>query len=476
MALGQTLRYYRGQFNPEAAYGSSGQQSGIISMYNPESQAQFIEAVAKRQERFDTAKMAEAQEIARLGETETYDLPELNNRIKAFESSINDLVKNKYNGDYGAAANEIAKMIGTERTNPFYHFNKQKVEMSKAYLDTKMKLGANFLSSGNPLNVTFQDWQQGKTFDFTPINSSDITERSASVFQTLAKTMQNDPKLRSVAGGQYFEYITQNGFKDENEALDFIQNNPVGQQMVQQIYDSMPELQGVDNQEAVLDAITQGAFAGIGNTESRLVADQSYLDALQQSRIKSGELGNNYFNLMTPTGAMSTKKYFEGEDSKGNKLGAVRSYTINSLSPNRMSTSQINELETIKKNLGNHIKLLAFGDKPDELVNFINKKSRKNVERMDIKESVEITDIGFSPDTSELVLGISGYDKEGTKLEAGLVLDAGTDATYPNNNKVLNLIPYLETLGEQSSDFNKELYTWMLRNYPSAYQQYQTNQ
>ena len=118
MALGQQLRYYRGQFNPEAAYETSGANSGIISMYNPESMNRFIEAVAQRQERFDTTKMAKAQEIARLGETETYDLPELNNRIKAFESSINDLVKNKYNGDYSAAANEIAKMISLMNRKP----------------------------------------------------------------------------------------------------------------------------------------------------------------------------------------------------------------------------------------------------------------------------------------------------------------------------------------------------------------------
>lgn len=474
MALGQTLRYYRGQFNPEAAYqGGGAGGDGIISMYTPEVMNQFIGAVAQRQERFDTAKMAEAQEIARIGETETYDLPELNKRVKAFESGINDLVKNKYNGDYSAAANEIAKQIGTERTNPFYHFNKQKVEMGKAYLDAKMKLGVNFLSAGNPMSVSFQDWQKGKTLEFTPINSSDITQRSASVFQTLSKTMKNDPKLRSVAGGQYFEYITQNGFKDEAEAMDFIQNNPLGQQMVQQIYDSMPELQGVDNQEAVVKAITQGAYAGIGATDSRLVADQSYLDALQQSRIKAGE-GSGYFNIITPSGSMATKKYFKGENEVGDKLSAIRSYTINNLAPSTMSTSASNELETLTKNLGEQIKLLSLGKTPSSEVSFITKRSGKNVAQMDGTKPLVVTDIGFSPNTPELVVGVTGYNTDGQPLESVIALNAG-DENVPNN-KVLNIIPFLQRLGGEDSQFNEEVFNWLARNYPQAYKQSLSNQ
>lgn len=472
MALGQTLRYYRGQFNPEAAYQSSENSAGIISMYNPQAEAQFIDAVAQRQGRFDASIAAVSAEKARIGETETYDLAELNNRLKSFESGINELVKSKYNGDYSAAANEIAKRIGTERTNPFYHFNKEKVQMGKAYLDAKMKLGVNFLSAGNPFNVSFQDWQNGKTFEFTPINSADITQRSASAFQNLAKTMRSDPRLRSVAGGQYFEYITNNGFKNEAEAIDFIKNNPLGQQMVQQIYDSMPELQGVDNQEAVEKAITQGAFAGIGNTDSRLVADQSYLDALQQSRMKAGS-GTGYFNVITPSGSMATKKYFKGENEAGDKYGAVKSFTINNLAPSTMSTQASNELETLTKNLGEQVKLLSFGKTPSSEVVFIGKRSDKNVKQMDGTKPLVVTDIGFSPNTPELVVGVTGYNADGQPLESVIALNAGKE-DMPNN-KVLNILPFLMRLGGEDAEFNREAFTWLIRNYPQEYQRNQIN-
>ena len=468
-ALGQTLRYYRGQFNPEAAYGSSGQQSGIISMYNPESQAQFIDAVSKRQERFDTAKMAEAQEIARIGETETYDIAELNNRIKSFESNINDLVKNKYNGDYSAAANEIAKQIGTERTNPFYHFNKQKVEMGKAYLDAKMKLGSNFISAGNPFDVSFQDWQKGKTFEFTPVNSADITQRSASIFQNFAKQVMSDSGLQLSPEGQYFKNTVQQGFRSADEALSFAEKSG----LLDQIYSSMPELEGIDNQEAVLDAIKQGALAGIGTTETKYLANQDFISRADMLKA-SGSGSDGYFNLITPSGTMATKRYFKGENEAGNKLSAVKSFTINSTSPNRMETSQLSQLKNIKDNLGEQLKLLTFGDKPSEFTDFITKRSGKNVKQMDGSKPLEVTDIGFSEVSPQIVLGVTGYDKDGNMLESVIALNAG-DESHPNT-KVLNLLPYLERLGESSSEFNTQLYNWSVKNYPNRYKESLSNQ
>jgi len=335
-----------------------------------------------------------------------------------------------------------------------------------------MKLGSNFMSANNPMEVGFQDWQKGAKFDFTPINREDIVKDAAMEFGTLADTIMSDPTLQSTAGGQYFLSTIQSGLEDPRAVREFMETEE-GQIMIQNIVDKNPELSKLDR-EQVMGAVTEGAYSAIGKTQTQYLQNQDFISRADLLKA-SGEVEDSYFNLMIPTGAMATKKYFEGVDEKGNRLSAIRSYSINSTSSTRMTTSQINELDNIKKNLGSQIKLLAFGDKPSELVNFMNKKSRKNIEQMDGKEPVEITDVGFSPNTSELVLGITGYDKEGKMLEAGLVLDAGTEETYPNNNRILALIPYLETLGEQGSDFNRELYTWLARNYPSMYKQY-TNQ
>jgi hypothetical protein len=281
------LRYYRQQFSPEAAYQSQGSRGDIFSMYDPESMNQYVEAVSKRQERFDAGKMAEAAEIARLGETETYDLKELNNRIKSFESGITNLVNDKYNGVYGAAANDIAKKIGTERSNPFYHFNKQKVEMGKAYLDAKMKLGSKFMSSKSPFDVSFQSWQSGDTFEFTPVNRDDIVKDAAMEFSTLQNTIQNDPTLQSTAGGQYFLATMQSGLKDPVAVRAFMESEE-GQIMIQNIVDKNPEIAKLDR-EQVLGAVTEGAYSAIGKTQKDFMANRAYMEPQDLARMQADQ-------------------------------------------------------------------------------------------------------------------------------------------------------------------------------------------
>jgi hypothetical protein len=294
VARGRGLNYYRGQYDPTDMYAGAG-EAPIISMYNPQSQAQFIDAVAKRQERFDATKMALAQEKIRIGETETYDMAELTKRIKEFESGINSLVKDKYNGDYSAAANEIATKIGTERSNPFYHFNKQKVEMGKAYLDTKMKLGSNFMATANPFDVSFQDWQAGKTFDFTPVNREDIVKQAAVEFNSLKDVIQGNPKLLSTAGGQYFMSVIQRGIKDPTALTEYL-DSPEGQKMIGNIMANNPVLAQLDPTQ-VKSAIFEGAHTAIGKTEIDYMADRGY-----EARLAGGTGGPGGTNMLAEVG------------------------------------------------------------------------------------------------------------------------------------------------------------------------------
>lgn len=466
MAVGQSLRYYRQQFNPENAFESAAGGSPIISMYNPEQQARFLDAVQQVQSRYDAGVGAFAAEKARIGETETYDLPELNRRLKAFESSINDIVGSKYNGDYGAAANEIAKMIGTERSNPFYHFNKQKVEMSKAYLDAKMKLGSNFMSTDNPLEVTFEDWQNGKKFEFTPINREDIVKASAVEFSSLANTIMNNPTLQSTAGGQYFLTTMQYGLKDPQAVADYLNSAP-GQEMVNNIVANNPELAKLPR-EQVMSAIAEGAHSAIGKTVKDYMTDQSYLDRLKEAKLakEGGESG--YFNMIAPGNGIATKGYMKG-NKDGLKLAGIESFYINDLMPSRMSTSDINEQEKIKENLSNRIKEYTLTDTPSQFVDYISRPSRRNIEDMDRSKSINITDIALDPENPRIIIGFEGYNKEGKPLEAGIALDAGSKNP---NSKVLSILPYLLRLGSPEAMFNQRVEAWISKHYPELATQF----
>lgn len=271
-------RYYRGISPTQLARSvPTGPQGGppVYSMYRPEAEAALTQAVAGRQQRFDVATQGLAQELARMGDIETYDRGELEQRIGSFTGRVNKLVQDKYGGDYSAAANELATMVGQERSDPFWAFNKQKVEAVKTYQQDKRRLGANFLSVGDPTDVTIDDWKQGADFEYTPVNKQDITAASVNMFKSMANAIRETGAWRSTTGGKLLERIDQRGFGTPEEVEQFLTTEE-GQLMVSELYSSMPELAGIKNQQAVTDAIKQGAYSAIGRTERQAVRDPEY--------------------------------------------------------------------------------------------------------------------------------------------------------------------------------------------------------
>lgn len=467
MSVAQSLRYYRGQFNPEQIYQGQGQSSGpeIYSMYNPQAEQQFMQAVGQRQERFDATNMAYAAEKARIGEMDTYNLAGLTKQLGNFEGKIKEVVRDKYNGDWGAAANEVARMIGTERSNPFYHYNKQQVEVGKTYLEDKRRLGSNFMSTNNPLEITFEEWQQGKPMEYTPVNREDIVKQAAIEFGSIADTIINDPELRLTAGGQYLLSTIQTGLKDPTQLMEYLQSEE-GSVMVDNIKANNPTL-GKLPQDQVMDAIVEGAHSAIGKTQTQYLANQDYIDPVQKANI-DGSNSTGYLNVITQGNGIATGKLIK-DDKDGQRLSGIRSYKINTLAPWRMSAKQQNELETLTTTLSTVVKDLILTDTPNQHVGYLSKPSEKNLEKMERSKDVKITDIAFDPESTDLILGIQGEDKDNNALEAGITLNFGTD-NNPNTD-AFNMLAYLHQMGGKDSNFNKDLSSWIVKYFPNYYKQ-----
>lgn len=287
----QRLPYYRGQYNPYST--STDYAPDIISMYRPEEEMLLSEAARGRQERFDIAKGAMAQEIARIGDLETLDYEQMTNRLSDFEGKITKTVQDEYNGDYGAAANKIVTMIAKERAHPFYNYNKQKVESAKTYQEDMRRLGANFLSTKDPTRVSFTDWQKGEDFAYTPINKADVVNASAAVFAQMAKTLRDNPQYIGILSNetgqnpQYFEKISKYGFSGPDEVYAFLES-PTGSRMAQQLITDMPELAGLDP-TVVSGLIAEGAMAGIGQVDIQTLQNRNYISDLDLAKLQGTE-------------------------------------------------------------------------------------------------------------------------------------------------------------------------------------------
>lgn len=305
--------YYRG-ISPNqlanAQYTSDGSFAPpqLVSMYDPQALSRLTGAVAQRQQRFDVATQGVAQEAAKIGETETFDKDLLENRLRVFEDKVNNLVQGKYGGDYSAAANELSMLVAEERTNPFYAFNKQKVSQGKNYQEDQRRIGAGFLSAGNPFNVTYDQWLKGEAdFSYTPIDRKDIVAMSAGLFKGFADVIMGDPTFKPApgTGGQYLQQIRQRGFAKPGEVEAFLadQGPTGGGEIIKQIYATMPELAGVENQNAIFESIRSGAYAGIGRTEVDVVPNQEYMDPAQRAKL-SGGMGGGH-GIVTPAGSVA---------------------------------------------------------------------------------------------------------------------------------------------------------------------------
>ncbi len=138
------------------------------------------------------------------------------------------------------------------------------------------------MSAKSPMDVSYDAWQQGETFDFTPVNREDIVKQSAMAFQGYAKQVMDSPELMDTPKGRFIMSKIQSGFKNEQEIREFMGDNP---ELMQGLM-SNPAYQGL-NSAQVEAAIFEGAHAGMGQTQINFMGNPDYMTAYQKAQINA---------------------------------------------------------------------------------------------------------------------------------------------------------------------------------------------
>jgi len=115
--MAQPLQY-QSQFVPT----DFGTMQNVLGMYRQD--------MAQRNQEFDKGVAMESSLLSELYGMETYDPEALNQQISSLEGKLSEAVKRK-SGDYGAAAQDIARLGAKEMANPIYKLNQRQVEQAK---------------------------------------------------------------------------------------------------------------------------------------------------------------------------------------------------------------------------------------------------------------------------------------------------------------------------------------------------------
>ena len=109
---------YQSQFIPT----DFGAVSNVLGMYRQD--------MDQREQQFDQAQAGANTALANIYGMDTLD-PELFQQAgDALSQKIEEMVS-KRGGDYGAAAQDISRLIAQEVKNPIYGLNKRKLEQTK---------------------------------------------------------------------------------------------------------------------------------------------------------------------------------------------------------------------------------------------------------------------------------------------------------------------------------------------------------
>ena len=277
--MAQPLQY-QSQFVP-TDFGTVGNVLGM-----------FRQDMNQRNQEFDQGVAMEVQSLADLGALEAFDQEGKKQRIDSISKLMQEAVT-KHGGDYGAASKDIARIIASERANPWYQFNKEQQEALKNY--NQLKLNADNVIIGDP-RVKYQDYQRGMAegknpFQVSALSKTNLYNQVSKIASNFADRLESDPKFKSTLGGQYFQAMKNYGISPEN--FEAFINTGEGVNIMKSVLAANPELQGA-NVDTVKEVGKQGLYSAIGKSDSQYLANQGYVSPYDAYRMRGEQ--------STPTG------------------------------------------------------------------------------------------------------------------------------------------------------------------------------
>lgn len=281
---------YQSQFIPT----DFGAVSNVLGMYRQD--------MNQREQQFDQAQAGANTALANIYGIETLD-PELFQQAGDTLSQKIDEVVSKRGGDYGAAAQDISRLIAQETKNPIYGLNKRKLEQTKL-LEHALARNPNLMVLRDPRTMGLSTNTVMEDINYSVLDPEEAKKRALELTKHLDTS--RIAGIRTDPSGMYNIGITHRGPTEQQ-----VQELMADPAMAQQLQSYFPQTQGMDSEE-----LTQFFTNTLGD------AARSY-----QREPEERILGiNPYF-------AASLKQQQEGDLKGGIQLRGVGASGIENLYP-----------------------------------------------------------------------------------------------------------------------------------------------
>src|SRR6056297_2139403 len=126
--------------------------------------------LAQDQSRHDQAmanQLAMEDQFAQV-RTHPSDISAKNRVLGDFQTKVQDVVE-RYGGDYGAAAKDIARLTSRTRQNPFFQLAPERRRLAEEERKARLQLGPNYIPLASVTDKPLQDPTTGEWIDPTDL-------------------------------------------------------------------------------------------------------------------------------------------------------------------------------------------------------------------------------------------------------------------------------------------------------------------
>ena len=267
----------------------------LDTKFNPFTYDEMVKPLLYYKQAYDEAEAAYSDLVA---QTEAWkDIANRENSPEAFE------MYQRYSGDLSRAVEDFSQGMNAKNRRALLGLKRRYAQdITPIARASEAMKEANALRTNAGPDAIFEvgeynsldSFLHGKTANNKYQSREALTKRAAAMTEAAMAEALKDPDFKKVMGDQFWMITQHTGgsYEDLVEAMKVgMADNPIAQNKFSEIRQSLMQKAGIQNydavgQQAIIDAIDTGLYAGLDKPTRQFSANQGFLNPLQQEELR----------------------------------------------------------------------------------------------------------------------------------------------------------------------------------------------